>query len=86
MKLNPNYHKIYSILYNRKFVGNEKKPHIKWIDEHINEILVQPIETRFRYTYDRISNELNLNIPSKTLYNLLYQRKIIGNNSKSCCN
>lgn len=54
-----------------------KKNYQIWIDEHQEDILKQESKNRVDYVYQNMNKELNLNMPLKSIYQLLYRNNLI---------
>ena len=54
-----------------------KKNYQLWIDEHKEDILKQESKNRVDYVYQNMNKELNLNMPLKSIYQLLYRNNLI---------
>ena len=54
-----------------------KKNYQIWIDEHKEDILKQESKNRVDYVYQNMNKELNLNMPLKSIYQLLYRNNLI---------
>ena len=55
----------------------EEKPYHKWLNEHKDEVLKQPLKTRTQYTFEKINADLNLNLKYEAVYQLLYRIKLL---------
>ena len=56
----------------------EEKPYHKWLNDNREDILKQPCKIRAQYAYEKINNDLNLNIKYEAVYQLLYRNKMLN--------
>ncbi len=55
----------------------EEKPYHRWLNEHKDEILNQPVKTRAQYAFEKINADLQLNLKYEAVYQLLYRAKML---------
>ena len=55
----------------------EEKPYHRWLNDHKDEILEQPVRTRAQYAFEKINADLNLNLKYEAVYQLLYRAKML---------
>ena len=56
----------------------EEKPYNKWLNEHKEEILNQPVKVKVEYAFEKINKDLKLDLKFNVVYQLLYRNGLLG--------
>ena len=68
----------------KKYKKVEEKSYKKWLNEHRDEIMAQPIKTRTGYAWEHINADLNLDLKYNAVYQLLYRNKMLHHDDNTC--